>query len=86
MGHAPFELDPLFVLCLFDDVILQCLCTKGTRDAMLVVIEDRRYLAITAYMFLRRIPRRDLASASWLSTRRRTWLRPVSWVLRLGPE
>jgi hypothetical protein len=45
----------LFVLCLLDDVILQRLRAKGTRGAMLVVIQDGRYLAITAYMLLRRV-------------------------------
>lgn len=56
VGHAPLEFDPLLVLGLFDDVILQRLRTKGTRSALLVVIYDGRYLAIAADMFLRRIP------------------------------
>jgi hypothetical protein len=54
--HAPLKLDPLFVFGLLNDVILQRLGTKGTRSTVLIVIDDRRYLAIAAYMLLGGIP------------------------------
>ena len=88
--YPPLKLDPLLVMGLLNDMVLQRLLTKSTRGATLVVIHEGRYPENAPCMLLPRIPLR-MRSVSVKHKRgsargARTLSHSVSLEFRLDPE